>query len=622
MKIHPDEAGGGKSPAAGGPMKLGRHHFAFFRGCVEGVDPARLGELYLETGSDARAAKAAMARIRTALAAACRRAGRHGLARLASTDPGALAPSASPGRPDLEEFRAVKDPSGFYSEAELIGLWEEEGEEGDPGTMRREARKSRLRARLRRLVIDLEDSICQSPVPGDPLSCWLDPGLCARLSEGGIGTIGAVLDAMARRKRWWARAPGIGKMKADRIAQWIRSSMEGAALPSPAPSGAMAPLDSFSVPAHLDGSAGSNRGARCLISGVGDDAGAIRAWLAARAPSPETRRAYRKEAERFLLWMLFERGKPLSSADEDDLGMYRDFLARMGDPCALWFGKIPREDWIAPSSERRGSPGWRPFSGKFSRRSARQACLVLDGMFAWMASVGYLDRNPWKGLARMFMVPKVRADRALSSGQWELCWNALGLIEDPASRSRMACALSLAFTTGMRRFELALARAGHLRDGREGMFLAIEGKGSREREVPLAPQVMAIIKSEMAARGFGAEPGLWPPDAPLLRRLDSKAGEPLTPGHLYRVLGGHFALAASCASSGEDAARLLDASAHWLRHTCGSSLAAAGENIAVIKDILGHASLETTTMYVSPERRAKAAATRKLAGLGGIGEPS
>jgi site-specific recombinase XerD len=36
---------------------------------------------------------------------------------------------------------------------------------------------------------------------------------------------------------------------------------------------------------------------------------------------------------------------------------------------------------------------------------------------------------------------------------------------------------------------------------------------------------------------------------------------------------------------------------HWLRHTCGSHLALSGVPVNVIQRLLGHASLQTTSIY-------------------------
>jgi integrase len=51
------------------------------------------------------------------------------------------------------------------------------------------------------------------------------------------------------------------------------------------------------------------------------------------------------------------------------------------------------------------------------------------------------------------------------------------------------------------------------------------------------------------------------------------------------------------------AARLTRASTHWLRHTHGSHAVAAGTPIEVVQANLGHASLATTTRYVTAEAK-------------------
>jgi site-specific recombinase XerD len=51
------------------------------------------------------------------------------------------------------------------------------------------------------------------------------------------------------------------------------------------------------------------------------------------------------------------------------------------------------------------------------------------------------------------------------------------------------------------------------------------------------------------------------------------------------------------------AARFERASAHWLRHTHGSHAVAANVPIEVVQNNLGHASLSTTTIYVTSEKR-------------------
>ncbi|WP_304524560.1 hypothetical protein [Cupriavidus sp. EM10] len=144
---------------------------------------------------------------------------------------------------------------------------------------------------------------------------------------------------------------------------------------------ALVPLDKLVLPAHLDGRDGAYRlpQARCLIN-AHNDYEAVLSWLRSKpglAPDQilglrekrkdvgtgqgpydwlhylsNTQRAYRKEAERFLLWSMLARGKPLSSMDTDDCMAYRDFLA---DPPEEWCGPRSRERWTpsgGPSRDR------------------------------------------------------------------------------------------------------------------------------------------------------------------------------------------------------------------------------------------------------------------------------
>jgi hypothetical protein len=75
--------------------------------------------------------------------------------------------------------------------------------------------------------------------------------------------------------------------------------------------------------------------------------------------SAATQRAYRKEAERLILWAIVERGRAPSSLTTEDAIAYRAFLRR----------PPPRERWVG-SPRPRDSVEWRPFTGGLSARSA------------------------------------------------------------------------------------------------------------------------------------------------------------------------------------------------------------------------------------------------------------
>jgi integrase len=135
----------------------------------------------------------------------------------------------------------------------------------------------------------------------------------------------------------------------------------------------------------------------------------------------------------------------------------------------------------------------------------------------------------------------------------------------------------------------------------------------------------------MASRGLPAELSAVPSDAYLLGRaidvaeraswspaaripLDRLAG--IGTATLHDQIKAFFAACADKLQPTDPASarRLANASAHWMRHTHGSHAVAAGMDIKVVQQNLGHASLTTTTRYTTSEARRRATETAKLWG--------
>lgn len=82
------------------------------------------------------------------------------------------------------------------------------------------------------------------------------------------------------------------------------------------------------VPAHLQGVRGAQRAALSVnVLGADNDHEAIVVWLNTRAKNGHTRKAYLQELRRFMAFMLYIRGRPLSSASVGDLEAFRVWLA-------------------------------------------------------------------------------------------------------------------------------------------------------------------------------------------------------------------------------------------------------------------------------------------------------
>jgi integrase/recombinase XerC len=111
--------------------------------------------------------------------------------------------------------------------------------------------------------------------------------------------------------------------------------------------------------------------------------------------------------------------------------------------------------------------------------------------------------------------------------------------------------------------------------------MVVDGKGGKQRVVPVLPAVLAAIDDYRAACPWTLEP-----DAPLFR---GARGGPLAPGVVQRQLRrlrGQLGLPD-------------EATPHALRHSFATHLLADGGDLRAIQELLGHASLSTTQRYTA-----------------------
>jgi site-specific recombinase XerD len=609
--------------------KVGRHHLAFYRGWLQGVPLRDLADRYLETGIDLRSAKSTLTWLRDTLCQAALRHGKRGEARLLRLHLADKEQQPAPAIPSLEDFRAERDPDGFYREEELIQLYLETF----PQVIDRKARqRQRLIERQLAALVWIEELLATDPVPADFISAWFDKPVSDRLVLAGIPTIGALLDRIRERGyRWWMTVPRLGEKGAARIVAWlsgyedslgplpgyalspIRASRQG--LPSVRPrQTAIVPIEAFVCPADLSGQTGTNRHPGAPSISAHDDHQAIQSWLSTKSGSPHTYRAYRKEAERLILWAVIERGKALSSLTVEDCAAYRDWLSMLGrtQPEA-WPFRIAQTQWIAPRNTPRFSPAWRPFDGPLSATSIRHALTILSSLFEWLVRVQYCAFNPWEAVGRK---PATSADvpedveltRVFSAGQWDYLMAFLDSLPADEARARLEFALPFAQATGLRLSELVDAKTGRIYTMplKEGLgvrwMLKVLGKGGKWRAVPLSSRIMVRLRAYLAHRGLDPDPLANPADTPLIARLDGEG--PASASVLYKALRECFQQAAQrleAEGKDQDAKAFRRATVHWLRHTCGAHLASSGVPVNLIQKLLGHASLATTSIYTASD---------------------
>ena len=543
------------------------------RAVVQGVDVAAAWDRYLRIegeSADARAVRSTIAWIRDEFSAAAQRHARYGVARLVRLDNARLDASAQTRVPALEDFALERGLEDF-SQAEQLEAFETEYRQVLRRTRRRERlieRQLEALAWLESLAEQPQRARRATPQPpraSDPVDVWINPLLARHLQRAGLVTLGQLVERInGIGRRWYAPIRGLGPVKADRILSWLRNHEASIAGSGAAPLGAhvdrprsqvpradleavlppatgIRPLEKLIIPAALDGSHGPWRRPQsdCLMD-AGNDVQAIMAWLASKAaagsrvPGPaggtgaaaagvgstapaveglgrlsHTQRAYRKEAERLLLWAIVERQKPLSALTVDDCAAYRAFIS---DP-------QPRDRWCAPRSRERWSPLWRPFEGPLSLAAQRQAVRILGNLFSFLARQNYLAANPWTGIGVPGpMEPDEEGARSFTPAQWHAVRGQLAALPDTALNRRIRLAMELLHATGMRLSEAVAARVDDLRWVEHGAaprhdseragagWRLVVGQGTRSREVPVPGRVIDLLGRSLVARGRDADP--------------------------------------------------------------------------------------------------------------------
>lgn len=139
--------------------------------------------------------------------------------------------------------------------------------------------------------------------------------------------------------------------------------------------------------------------------------------------------------------------------------------------------------------------------------------------------------------------------------------------------------LMVAYGTGLRLSEMCRLRAEHIDSHADRMCIRVEqGKGAKDRYVPLADDVLQLLRSRWRA----ARPGPW---------LFGALREPAQP------LGGKIAQRwyyAACAH----ASITKHGGIHTLRHAYATHLLEAGYDLYSLQQWLGHGHISTTMRYL------------------------
>lgn len=142
--------------------------------------------------------------------------------------------------------------------------------------------------------------------------------------------------------------------------------------------------------------------------------------------------------------------------------------------------------------------------------------------------------------------------------------------------------ISLLYNTGMRRSELIGLTRGGVDFGRH--VIRVRGKGDKEREIPVLPELCDQISRYMEA----AELATGCDTSPAAPLLVTGKGRPLYPVFVDRTVKGQLGMVHDITGR---------KSPHIFRHTIATELLDKGADLYSIKEMLGHSSLGTTQIY-------------------------
>ena len=145
--------------------------------------------------------------------------------------------------------------------------------------------------------------------------------------------------------------------------------------------------------------------------------------------------------------------------------------------------------------------------------------------------------------------------------------------------------IELLYGSGLRVSELVDARLSRL-DLQERLLI-VEGKGSKQRIVPVSPVAASLIADYLMQRRLLNEK----PEGRDILFLNRR-GRPLSRVMVFYIIRDLAALAGIAKK----------VSPHTLRHSFATHLLEGGANLRAIQELLGHESISTTELYIHLDR--------------------
>lgn len=234
-----------------------------------------------------------------------------------------------------------------------------------------------------------------------------------------------------------------------------------------------------------------------------------------------------------------------------------------------------------------------------SKATVRRAMYALSSFFGWALRWELIESNP-TGRVTVPRRKRTREARALSKRERAIVIAAADRLGKESRRQldhQAPLLVRMLLQTGFRRGELLRLYWRDVDLERREVFVR-HGKGDKSRTVPLEDKDLIVRLTQLRDQRASSLP-----DYETSAVFVGTCGQPLPETTFYKIFRRVLAVA------GLDSCGITP---HSLRHTFGSVLCNRGVPVPHVMDLLGHADIGSTMIYVHSTPAALRAAVRKL----------
>ncbi len=218
-----------------------------------------------------------------------------------------------------------------------------------------------------------------------------------------------------------------------------------------------------------------------------------------------------------------------------------------------------------------------------------RSLISISSFCQWAQQNDLILSNPAEGIRSVAEEPL--APRALERKE------QLGLLRAVrrSGNLRDLAIITMLLHTGMRVGELCNLRVSDIRISTSSNMITVrEGKGTKRRNIPLNSTVITVLKDFLKSFSSDDQVTLVTGPNPEKERFlfYGQKRMPLTDRGVRYIIKKYAYIA-----------KIEHLSPHVFRHTCAKNLIDAGQSIDRVAKILGHANVNTTSVYTMPTER-------------------